>query len=638
MGLLCFVLDLPLLPPLLLHDIKRTLLRVANSCAATRFKLPPSSFRIVSLNLAVCCVDRASVSATYELRIIYKSMESLNLREFHHAVNSLLPSSSLGISSSHGQVSSIEALLQLRNGLLSWASEESFKKIIMISSQFFENTGSFRQMLKGAADRCISIDFIQFSLQTTDESFLGDGSHEQCRWDLAENIGEFENCTFQQVSWDVWQLAALEKKWIQDLVSDVEGPLEITLIFKEKLYKDTDKVFCALWPLLVQLTDSIQPCQTCRCHGAVIDSSMTHMTERSHFLCPITGQKLDNHDFTSHGVKVGSHTVLYLPSFMSPVEPAKHFTSPTFSLSFSVLKCILLSTLSEGLLFGDPYILLPSSEVDFDDDTDKLEVNDGVFSSLCEALYSQDCGLLCTSSFDIDMRAEKSFSCYYLLLPADNRSFLARRIAASEEFLQFSLPELKKQNLPLEIRDSVSSCLSKLGVQSYNPLDHERGLHNKLNWLAKESLQLHPMLVQRPEINKAQGNQRAECLDTSSQILPSKVSRAVGLRENDKEKLIGIMNFSGRGRSSQAGGEHQEIQQAAPKVSHATMEGGNTSLGPLSLKPLLPLQMCPKPSNNKVMSPRLGLPAIQKQLGPAKPASEPGLLKTNFRRIKQGRV
>ncbi|MCO5590417.1 hypothetical protein L7F22_044386 [Adiantum nelumboides] len=569
MGLLCFVLDLPLLPPLLLNDIKRA-----------------------------------------RLRTIYKPMESINLREFHHAVTSLLPSSSLGTCSGTSQVSSIKALLQLRDGLLSWGSEQSVKKIIMISSQFLENVSSFGQMLMEAADHCISIDFIQFSLQTVDDEGCSD-SNKQHTFDLADNIGEFENCTFQQVVWEVWQLASLEKKWIQDMVSDVEGPLEVTLVFQEKIYKDTDRVFCTLWPLLVQLTDSIQPCQTCRCHGAVTNSCISQMTDRSNLLCPVTGQKLDNYDFMSNGVKIGSHTVLYLPSFMSPVEPPIHFTSSRPSLSFTVLKCILLSTLSEGMLFGDPHIMVPSSDIDFDDDADKLEVNDGVFSSLCEALYSQDCGLLCTSSSDVDMRMEKSFSCYYLLLPADNRSFLAR-----------------------------------LGVQTYNPLNHERGLHSQLNWLAKESLHFRPVLVQRSGSNEAAYpslNQRADCSDKSPQMLRGETNIAMGLRETDKEKVFGITNSSSRRRSSHARGEHQDTssKHAASKVSNPVVSptltgGGSSSLSQLPLKPLLPLQTCPKPPYTKVLSPSLFIFPVQKKVEPAKAASESRLLKTKFRRIKQG--
>ncbi|MCO5560030.1 hypothetical protein L7F22_013636 [Adiantum nelumboides] len=368
------------------------------------------------------------------------------------------------------------------------------------------------------------------------------------------------------------------------------------------------------------------------------------MTDRSNLLCPVTGQKLDSHDFMSNGIKIGSHTVLYLSSFMSPVEPPIHFTSSRPSLSFTVLKCILLSTLSEGMLFGDPHIMVPSSDIDFDDDADKLEINDGVFSSLCEALYSQDCGLLCTSSSDIDMRMEKSFSCYYLLLPADNRSFMARRIAAFEEFFQFSMPELKKHKVPVEMRDSVSSCLSKLGVQTYNPLNHERGLHSQLNWLAKESLHFRPVLVQRSESNEAAYpslNQRADCSDKLPQILRGETNIAMGLRETDKEKVFGITNSSSRRRNSHARGEHQDTssKHAAPKLSNRTVSptltgGGSSSLSQLPLKPLLPLQTCPKPPNTR--SPSLFIFPVQKKVEPAKAASESRLLKAKFRRIKQG--
>ncbi|KAH7438697.1 hypothetical protein KP509_04G027200 [Ceratopteris richardii] len=466
MGLLCFVLDLPSLPSLLLVDIKRILLHVSNICAVTRFKHPRmvSSSGDTSVNIALCCVDKASTSDKYELRIIYKPTDPLNLRQFHHAVTSLLPSTSLTSHSGHGQVSSLGALLQLKDGMFSWAGQQSAKKIIMITSLFLEDVNSFRQMLVEAADRCVAIDFVQIFLEKLYMGVSGSVLQMESLPNLGDSVTEFENCTFQRIPWDLWKLASLEKKWVKELVNDVEGSVEIILIFHEKLYKDIDKLFCSLHPFLVQLEDSIQPCQTCRCHGAVMNSHVMQKMSTANSLCPVTGQELDTHDFTSNGVQVGSRTVLYLPSFMSPMEPIKLFKGPKPSLAFTVSKCILLSTLSEGLLFGDPYIVVPTSEVDLDYDTGKLEINDGVFSSLCDALHSQDCGLLCASSFDIDMGMEKSFPCYYLLFPSENRLFLARRIAASEELMQLSLPELKNQDIPEEMRESVRSALLKISV------------------------------------------------------------------------------------------------------------------------------------------------------------------------------
>lgn len=220
-----------------------------------------------------------------------------------------------------------------------------------------------------------------------------------------------------------------------------------------------------------------------------------------------------------------------------------------------------------------------------------------------------------------------------------------QRLAASEEFVQFSLPDLKNHKLPVEMRDSVSSCLLKLGAQTYNPLNHERGLHSKLDWLAKESLQFHPSPAQRSQTNKTghlPSNQSMDRLEMSSQILPGETKTALGSRGNDTERIVGFMNSSGKGRISQAGGTRPELfskQAASNAMSAPLLTGaGSSCFSQLSLKPLLPLQMCPKPTNIKGGSSSFGKHPLQMQTEPGKSASEPVLLKTSFRRIKQGRV
>ena len=45
------------------------------------------------------------------------------------------------------------------------------------------------------------------------------------------------------------------------MCNDVEGPIEINLLFQQKLYKNIDKVFCSLRPLHIQLADTIQSCR-----------------------------------------------------------------------------------------------------------------------------------------------------------------------------------------------------------------------------------------------------------------------------------------------------------------------------------------------------------------------------------------
>ncbi|XP_076912953.1 uncharacterized protein LOC143571408 [Bidens hawaiensis] len=84
---------------------------------------------------------------------------------------------------------------------------------------------------------------------------------------------------------------------------------------------------------------------------------------------------------------------------------------------------------------------------------------------------------------------ETPFQCYYILLPSNNGVMLLRRLAGSEEVIpiadvnrSFDLTEAK------DIRESVKASLLEIEVRDYNPILHERGFHQKLNVLVKESL------------------------------------------------------------------------------------------------------------------------------------------------------
>ncbi|GFZ17283.1 hypothetical protein Acr_26g0005530 [Actinidia rufa] len=77
-----------------------------------------------------------------------------------------------------------------------------------------------------------------------------------------------------------------------------------------------------------------------------------------------------------------------------------------------------------------------------------------VFLGLCSALHTLDQGLVCSSKCNIETMREVLFLCYYILLPSEKGLMLLR----------------------MEVRD-------------YNPFLHERGFHQKLTLLVKESLQ-----------------------------------------------------------------------------------------------------------------------------------------------------
>lgn len=67
---------------------------------------------------------------------------------------------------------------------------------------------------------------------------------------------------------------------------------------------------------------------------------------------------------------------------------------------------------------------------------------------------------------------------------------LLRRLAGSEEILP--LPCVNRDcnsKVKMEIKNSIETSLSKIVLKDYNPLQHERGFHSKLNRLVKDSLQ-----------------------------------------------------------------------------------------------------------------------------------------------------
>jgi hypothetical protein len=144
-----------------------------------------------------------------------------------------------------------------------------------------------------------------------------------------------------------------------------------------------------------------------------------------------------------------------------------------------------------------------------------LVVLGAVFVAICRDLNVRACGLLCTSAYNIEVRSEVSFPCFYLLMPAqtanssefpsnpvslcpsyhavvargperqsrvDNRQNVdwqqvgtcelnpqsmftsVQRIAAEEEILVVpqSVQRSTWTSVPDHITNSVASCLSKV--------------------------------------------------------------------------------------------------------------------------------------------------------------------------------
>ncbi|GLJ45956.1 hypothetical protein SUGI_0967810 [Cryptomeria japonica] len=283
----------------------------------------------------------------------------------------------------------------------------------------------------------------------------------------------------------------------------------------------------------MHIEDKFRPCQTCRCHGANTDTANAVKEGNQKSVCPITGQELDNYDLTENGLKIGLEAILLPPSFkkIPRLEPV------STTVAFNIIQCVRLASLSEDLFFGSSFIILASSN-HVTTEGDKTKTNHQTFLGLCQALDSMDCGLICTSSCDVECKFESTIPCFYLLQPTSTAKVLLRRIAASEEYLPIpDSVEAMYTAVPEEFIASINSSLTKIGFQDYNPLNQERGCHTKLNWLVKESLQFRsvPLPTPNPQDN----------LSINSQNLPIDNHKSVPIQSPnpDGEQNLDISKY-----------------------------------------------------------------------------------------------
>ncbi|EFJ22762.1 hypothetical protein SELMODRAFT_415953 [Selaginella moellendorffii] len=471
MALLCFVVDASRLQGAVLGSIQQCLLRLAN-LAVLRSHRSGALPAIESIGL--CAIKFDPGEESYKLEIVFEPRAPFSYRDFHYAVVNGLTAASAMSQEGTGQVSSLSSLLSSQ-----WSPETATKRIVVITNCFCEPAASFRQAILEAAARCIMIDFIELD--------LSDHTNDQCLYpqpkltgEFHVDITEFENCTFQRLQWNSANMSRLVKEWLQELGTDDEGSLEGVLCFQSPLLNSTRKIFCTLYPAVLRLHDVIKPCQACRCHGLPL-GSILHCKRA---ICPVTGSDLDDHDLARSCLQVGEDTVMQMPSLVAPPEPGA-------AAYFHVIGSVYLALLSESVLFGMPYVVVSSSEADIELNPGGAVStnNDHVFAALCQELHSKDTGLLCKSDTDIETGCPTSFICFYILLPSQNGSLLAKRIATSEELLPFPPAMRTPTSVPDDVRDMVSLSLSKMEAQSYDPLQHERGCDSKLSNVVSESLQ-----------------------------------------------------------------------------------------------------------------------------------------------------
>ncbi|KAJ7530255.1 hypothetical protein O6H91_15G086500 [Diphasiastrum complanatum] len=517
--IICFVLDVCSFPPSLLTDLQESLRQLSNLLALRK---PNRSSSVASINsIGLCSICIAPVTRLYEVQVVLAAKSPFNLRDFHHAVSSLNAlannchshprSRTSGMKQFQGQVSCLTQLTRGKNGISSWGSPGASKKLVVISSHFAEDALTFHDVILEAVEQCLMIEFIQIEPAENHDRQEGDSSsfgvvQSTSSSKFHGSVTKYENCTFRIVEWNPWSLLRLVKHWLQDVVTESEGPLEIVLCFQESPKEDTRRVFCSVHAAVLKLADVFIPCKTCRCHGMVLDLQKKSSQETRRAFCPFSGQDLDVHDVASNCVSIGHETILYYPSFKNPPKPPVIYESGGPPAIFKVVKCLPLDFLDEGLLFGMPYYVLSSSEVDMDavdEDAQKVAENDQFFKVLCQCLCAQDSGLLCTSTTDVETGIESSFCCFYLLLPAENGSLMLKRIAGTEDFLPFpqAAQLANKANVPEHIRLSVYSLIKKLQADNYDPLNHERGCSTKLDSVLKETLHFWPTPIQNLPIS-----------------------------------------------------------------------------------------------------------------------------------------
>ncbi|EOY22695.1 Uncharacterized protein TCM_014790 [Theobroma cacao] len=484
MVLVCFLLDLCSLSSPLLRDLKQSLLQLANLYTVSwnwRNKSDSLGDRI-----GLCYVIKNRISSSDELKVAYSPRVDFSLRDFHHAVNSLPTDSFFPEINDSGSLSchAMKLASVLSDQVLySWGGKDIMRKVIVLSSFLPENIDSaLKETLMDAADKCVSVEFVLLEQRSNHLSDIRENINS-----FARCISDLDNCSFQSYLPEVKVFHGLVKQWLQDLRDDTEEPLQARFIFNSNLAGSLKQISCNLSASVNHIIDGFNPCKTCRCHGVPLCNAEKSRIEGPS--CAVTFHDLGAIDVIDNSVKVGENTILFMPSFQSSMK-LQQVSSP---VDFNIIERTNLGSLSEGVIFGNPYFVTPSASPEIEaasDEMDQLELNFQLFKGLCSALQSLDQGLVCSSNCNIESMREATFHCYYILQPSDNGPMLLRRLAGSEEVLPFSdVNQFIDHSVPKEIEISIQSSLFKLDSRDYNPVLYERGFHQKLNLLVKESLQ-----------------------------------------------------------------------------------------------------------------------------------------------------
>ncbi|XP_073014295.1 uncharacterized protein [Typha latifolia] len=492
MTLLCFLLDLRRIPSSILRDLKQCLLQLANLYVVSREsgerERSKDAIPLLRDLLGLCYIDRArGASSSPELKIAYRpSSQRFSLRDFHHAVNNLpLDSFQPDLRDSmHITYDDLEVPLKdlfSNKALYSWGSNDVSKKLIVVSLSVCMNTEALRRSLMNAAEQCVTVEFL---ILESAEGKICNGTSEKLS-KFINHISDLENCVIQSYIPEPSVLYGLVKRWLEEVKNDIEGPLRAVFLFKNAILGSVDQISCNLFASSNQIVDGFVSCQTCRCHGHPIDITITNKTKSC---CPLTCLELGASEIIENTVKVGEQTILFLPSFEGGSN-LQHISAP---INFDVIERTNLATLNEGVILGTSYVVTPYCH-DIEASLDKYnqsDLNIQLFHGLCRALFHLDQGLVCSSACNTETMRDGTLRCYYVLQPSEKGVMLLRRLAGCEEILP--IPDINLQcnlTVPEEINNSIQAALLKIDLRDYNPLQHERDFHSKINWLVKESLQ-----------------------------------------------------------------------------------------------------------------------------------------------------
>ncbi|PAN31716.1 hypothetical protein PAHAL_5G439900 [Panicum hallii] len=493
MALLCFLLDLRNIPPPLLHRLKQCLLHLANLYAAAT---PPPQPHASSSADAGGLPDRLALSYVHapssrsssssssswpELKIGYRPGEKFSLRDFHHAVNNIPLDGFLhdqhGGPPPTGDVSLTD--LFSNRAIYSWATDDISKKVIAICISA-QDTEALRRSLMNAAEQCVAVEFIMLELEA---AFMYGDVPENAN-SFVNRICDLENCVVRRYNPETQVLHGLVKRWLEELKDDMEETPQAVFLFRYPIINSVKHIYCNFYASANQITDGFPSCQACRCHGRPIDLVTPNKIK---WTCPITSRQLAASDVTDTAVRIGEQTVLFLPTS----EGGSNLQRVSASISFDVIERTELASMNEGVIMGRSFVVIPcSNDVEVALTDESSDQNTQIFYGLCETLFRFDQGLVCSSSCNIETMKIGTLQCYYLLQPSEKGPMLLRRLAGSEEILP--LPDVSRDRnskVTMEIKKSVETSLSKIALKDYNPLQHERGFHSKLNLLVKDSLQ-----------------------------------------------------------------------------------------------------------------------------------------------------